>query len=95
MEYRDMDGVFGTDAPTPSPQPCRSIRFSGDTVDWICTAILVVAALLAILFWGPLSDALFFRLLFPLCSVGGKLAAVVLLVLALVRWLDYRLRRYF
>ena len=63
-------------------------------MDWICGSILAAAVLLAVFFWEPLSDALFFRLLFPLLSIGGTFSAAVLPVLGLIFWLKHRFRRY-
>lgn len=57
-----------------------------ELVDIICGGALALATALSVLFWGILSDVLFWKFLYPLLAVGGKFLIFLAILAGFVIW---------
>lgn len=105
--FEGMNGSFGTDIPRdtgvyepPRKQSIHDIFHESEMslerkADIIAACIMSVLLVLTIVFWGAFSDALFYQLLYPLLSTGGKVILTLLVVVLIAIYIRFRFQRRF
>ena len=109
MNYNGMNGSFGSDRNHHNrPENNRSNRNSFSfhplnidlknnerVVDIVGVSVIALFVLLSLIFWNSFSDWLFYAVLFPIISVGWKVIVILLIIVAVLAFIRFRLRCFF
>ena len=105
--FEGMNGAFGTDIPRdtgvnepPRKRSFRDIFHESEMslerkADIIAACFMGVLLVLTIVFWGALSDKLFYEFLWPVLTTGGKVILILFVIVLIAMYIRFRIRRRF
>ena len=105
--FDKMNGSFGSENPSDYAEkgtrskksffkaPSEFGISSERKIDIVAACVSVLLLILTIALWNTISDTLFYQLLYPLLSTGGKIILIVLVILIIVMFIRFRIRRRF